>query len=583
LLLILALVFLLGFSAISNRDWREYLKSAHLVEHTYRVLVATEELRTSIEVAETSQRNYLLTGEDRYLAPYRAALSQIAGNQAKLRGLTADNPEQLARLSALDRATAAKLTELRETIELLRPRKFEQTLRVFRMDRGEKAMEDVRRISGDVQQEEYRLLTERSAKAEAQILRTRRIGGLGFCVVLALLILATIAIERDTARRRVAEAALRDSEEQFRQVFEESPSGILLINDDLRIRRGNPAIRSLLGYEEGEIEGLTLPEITPWDSLADETQCHVDQQCVTKSGETVWVNVNATLIRDSQGRVLFHLALIEDITLRKRADETIRALNDSLEIRVEQRTQELADTNQQLAAANKELEAFAYSVSHDLRAPLRSVDCFSQIIIEEYADKLDDDGAKYLQRIRAGAKTMSQLIDDLLNLARLSRTQLNREPVHLSSIALSIVNEWRDREPDRVMKAAIAPDVQAPGDARLLRVVLDNLLGNAWKFTGKRENACLEFGAVNQRGQTVYFIRDNGAGFDMAYSSQLFAPFQRLHQATEFEGSGIGLATVQRIIQRHGGSIWAEGSVGQGATFYFTLVGGANGHSEEKT
>jgi len=243
----------------------------------------------------------------------------------------------------------------------------------------------------------------------------------------------------------------------------------------------------------------------------------------------------------------------------------------------------LADTNQQLAAANKELEAFAYSVSHDLRAPLRSVDCFSQIIIEEYADKLDDDGAKYLQRIRAGAKTMSQLIDDLLNLARLSRTQLNREPVHLSSIALSIVNEWRDREPDRVMKAAIAPDVQAPGDARLLRVVLDNLLGNAWKFTGKRENACLEFGAVNQRGQTVYFIRDNGAGFDMAYSSQLFAPFQRLHQATEFEGSGIGLATVQRIIQRHGGSIWAEGSVGQGATFYFTLVGGANGHSEEKT
>jgi PAS domain S-box-containing protein len=321
------------------------------------------------------------------------------------------------------------------------------------------------------------------------MLRTRSIRGLGFCVVLALLISATIAIERDTARRRGAEAA-RDSEEQFRQVFEESPGGILLINDDLRIRRGNPAVCRLLGYEESEIERLTLPAITAWDGLANETQCHIDQQCVTKSGGTVWVNVNAAEIRNSQGRVLFNLALIEDITLRKRADETIRAMTDSLELRVERRTQELADANRRLAAANTELEAFAYSVSHDLRAPLRSVDCFSQIIIEEYADKLDEDGTRYLQRIRAGAKTMSQLIDDLLNLARLSRAHLKREPVHLSSMALSIVNEWRDREPDRVIQAEIAPDVQAPGDARLLRVVLDNLLGNAWKFT-KQTRKCI--------------------------------------------------------------------------------------------
>ena len=211
------------------------------------------------------------------------------------------------------------------------------------------------------------------------------------------------------------------------------------------------------------------------------------------------------------------------------------------------------------------------------------MDGFSQIILDEYADKLDEDGTRYLQRIRAGTKTMSQLIDDLLNLSRISRTQLKREPVHLSTMALSIVNEWRDREPDRAMKAEIAPDVEAPGDTRLLRVVLDNLLGNAWKFTRKRENARLEFGSVKKLGKTVYFVRDNGAGFDMNYSSQLFAPFQRLHQATEFEGIGIGLTTVQRIIHRHGGSIWAEGSVGKGATFYFTLELGANGHSEGKT
>jgi signal transduction histidine kinase len=172
-----------------------------------------------------------------------------------------------------------------------------------------------------------------------------------------------------------------------------------------------------------EIQRLTLPALTTWDGVENETRCHIDQQCVTKSGETVWVNVNAKLIRDSRGRVLFNLALIEDTTLRKRADETIRALNDSLELRVERRTEELAHTNRQLATANKELEAFAYSVSHDLRAPLRSMDCFSQIIIEEYADRLDEEGVKYLERIRAGAKTMGQLIDDLLNLARLSGVQ----------------------------------------------------------------------------------------------------------------------------------------------------------------
>ena len=217
-------------------------------------------------------------------------------------------------MSVLDGAIEVRLAELREAIELRRANKLDQVLRMV-LDRGEKAMEDVRRISSDIQQDEYQLLTERSAKAEEQIVRTRLLGSIGSFVLLALLILAMIAIERDTAARRVAEAARRDSEEQFRQVFEASPSGILLIDNNLHIRRANPALCRLLGYEAEEIQLLKLSAITAWDSLVNETQVRIDQQWATKSGGTVWVNVNATVIRDSQGHVLFNLALTRGTSL----------------------------------------------------------------------------------------------------------------------------------------------------------------------------------------------------------------------------------------------------------------------------
>jgi len=416
------MLFLIWMSYTSKRDWRRYLETAHLVEHTYKVMVTLEELRTSIEDAQANQRVYLLTGEERYLELYRAALPRIERNQTNILQLVADNPGQQERLDALNRVTAAKFIELQETIKLRREGKVEEALRVVRTDRDQNAIAEVRRITGDVREEEYRLLTRRAAQAEAQIIRTRRVGGLNCCVLILLLSMATIAIERDTKKRRRTEEALRDSEEQFRRVFEDSPSGILLMENDLRIRRANPAICRLLGYEETELQQLTLSAITPEDRVLNVEPCASHRQYCGKSGGTVWVNVNAAIIRNSEGRALYNLALIEDITARRKVEQEVRALNDSLELRVEQRTMELARTNRQLELANKELEAFAYSVSHDLRAPLRSVDGFSQIILEEYADKLDEDGARYLGRIRAGTKTMSQLIDDLLNLSRVSRT-----------------------------------------------------------------------------------------------------------------------------------------------------------------
>jgi signal transduction histidine kinase len=249
---------------------------------------------------------------------------------------------------------------------------------------------------------------------------------------------------------------------------------------------------------------------------------------------------------------------------RERAEAEVRALNVSLEAQVGVRTS-------QLEAANRELESFSYSVSHDLRAPLRSVDGFSRALLEDYDHLLDDEGRDHLRRICAASRHMGCLIDDMLNLARVSRGEMQRTPVDLSALARGVADDLRKADPDRAIEFVIAPDLRATGDPRLLRVVLENLLQNASKFSSTRPAARIECGQTIHNGAPAYFVRDDGVGFDMAYAHKLFGAFQRLHTETEFPGTGIGLATVQRIVHRHGGSVWAESQLGRGATFYFTL------------
>jgi len=272
-------------------------------------------------------------------------------------------------------------------------------------------------------------------------------------------------------------------------------------------------------------------------------------------------------IRDAHGAIAGSVVVARDITGRKRAEEEIRRLNTDLEQRVLDRTA-------QLAASNKELEAFAYSVSHDLRAPLRGIDGWTLALLEDYCgacEKLEGKGRKYLDRVRSETQRMGHLIDDLLQLSRITRAEMHRGAVNLSATAESIAARLRESHPQRRLEFAIRPGLTAFGDARLLEVALTNLLQNAVKFTGPREQARIEFEAAECDGQPAFAIRDNGVGFDMAYAGTLFGAFQRLHNESEFPGTGIGLATVQRVIHRHGGRVWAQAEPDRGANFYFTV------------
>jgi len=379
------------------------------------------------------------------------------------------------------------------------------------------------------------------------------------------------SIIRDITERKRAERAQLEAQAKYRELVDNLPVGVYRQTPtaDGRFLEVNPAIVDMF-----EAESAEQLQAHPVSDLCRDRDCWQDFvgkimkqgfvgneeiQLVTLQGREFFAAVSAAMKKDSTGNLYFD-GIIEDISRRKANEQRIQQLNTALR-----------DRAMILESVNHELEAFSYSVSHDLRAPLRAVDGFSRILLDEYADRLDDTGRDRLKRVRAAAQRMATLIDDLLKLSRITRSELKREDIDLSALANEVIEELRKQEPDRIVQCTIEPGVIVWGDHRLLRIVLDNLLGNAWKFTSKRPDARIEFGRQMQNGEPVYFVRDNGAGFDMAYAEKLFGAFQRLHDASEFPGTGIGLATVQRIIHKHGGRIWAEGAVEQGATFYFTL------------
>jgi signal transduction histidine kinase len=447
-----ACLLLLGLCRLLVSDFEREREGQRWAAHTYEVLDATRTLFSTLEDAETAARGYLLTGTDRYLAQYRAAVGAEPAARQALGRLTSGNAAQRSRLEALDGLIAARLERLAAGIRTRQTGGAEAAATVHGGE-GAAYMERIRGALQAAEAEDRARLVQRAAAAEAEGSRMRWILGIGAGSLLALLAIAGAVIERDIRSREK------------------------------------------------------------------------DRQAIAEQHEAL-----------------------------ARSENAAHAL---------------------LEAANKEMAAFAYSVSHDLRAPLRGIDGWSRALAEDCGEQLDGRAREYLGRVRAETARLEGLIEEMLRLFRITQAEMNRNAVDLTALANAVASRLRERSPERDLDFAIASGLTASGDAGLLEIALTNLLDNAVKFTGPRRHARIEFGRQDCPPEEIFYVRDNGVGFDMAYAGMLFGAFQRLHKASEFPGAGIGLATTQRVIRRHGGRIWADAQPEKGAAFYFTIGGKA--------
>ena len=431
------------------------------------------------------------------------------------------------------------------------------------LDEEGRALSDlniVRRQQGISESSELRLIRRDKSALWALVNSTPLFDGAGEFA-------GTLSMLTDITGRKLTEEKLRESEERYRSIFEGANDGIIAC--DLitgKFLFANTKMSSLIGYSAEEIYRLGIKDIHPPKDLPyvlEEFNRMAEGKItetraipvMKKGGGIVYCDIGSSFL----GKTIL-IGFFRDTTARKEAEEQIKDLNEQLKRQVAE-----------LDAANKELDSFAYSISHDLRAPLRHISGFVKILVEDYTDRLDAEGRDYLDRVYRSSEKMDKLIEDLLYLSRIYRRECDRINFSVSMKASSVVEGLRASDPGRQVEVSIKEGLVAFADPGLAEIVLSNLLGNAWKFTSKTEYARIEFGALDHDGKTAYYVRDNGVGFDPENKGKLFMPFQRLHSEKEFEGLGIGLSIAARIIRRHGGRIWAEGEKGKGATFFFTL------------
>jgi PAS domain S-box-containing protein len=661
------------------------------VSHTHEVLKEIEDVRADMMELESSQRGYLILGDEQLLAPREQIKTDIRQDIGDLRSLTADNPHQKPRLDELEPLIDQRTAFGEQTILVRRQEGFPAAQQMLATRKGTALSVDIERVLRAMRDEEDSLLATREKQAEAvstatflllpvavflslttlslalfflnagvterelaeeasarlaaivnssndaiigknlnsivtswnsgaeklfgfsaqemigqsitrlippdrqqeemQIIDrvkkgetvdhfdTVRMAKDGHLIDIAVTvspikdktgkIVGASKVARDITERKRAEEVQRATEARYRTLFDYAPNGIVIADTEGYWLDANASMCRMLGYAYDELIGLHASKIVAPEDIHNiepslsrvkaKLDHHREGQFRRKDGSIFPTEIHATLMPDGN-----MVGMISDISERKRAEQEIHDLNVRLEQRVAERTVELE-------AANKELEAFSYSVSHDLRAPLRAVDGFSQAVLEDYGPQLPEEGRRDLQTIREGAQRMGILIDDLLTFSRLSRSPLKKQEVNTRQLVDNVLEGLNSQREGRQVDIRIGELPACLGDPALLKQVWVNLLSNALKYTRRREAAVIEIGCKREQEGNVYFVRDNGAGFNMRYVNKLFGVFQRLHRADEFEGTGVGLAIVQRIVHRHGGRIWAEAALDQGATFYFTF------------
>jgi PAS domain S-box-containing protein len=562
-----AILTLLVVGAMFYRGMVVSQENDRWVRHTHEVMENLEDLLFAMESIESSYRAFVLTGRESYFESY--GVSKLIANQdeAALRNLTVDNPEQQRRLPALERLIAQKIQFAERASNLRRDQGIATASEWVDQGEGLRLMDEIREMTQGMEAEERRLLEGRTAASQASARKVRLMMGLGALLALGSIIIASAFVYRHSAEQKRVEEKLR----RLAAIVESSDDAILSKNLEGIIQSWNGGAERLYGYSKQEAVGqsaaiLALPGGKDEDRdiitkiVKGERVEHYETQRQRKDGQQIDVSLTVSLITDSTGKAVGASTIARNITESKRAEAEIKQLNRTLVGRMAE-----------LESANKELEAFTYSVSHDLRAPLRHVDGFSRLLVEEHHAELSPEALEYVATIRDSALQMGMLIDDLLNLARVGRKQLGMQVTGLNSLAEEVMADLKRANPDRVVEWRVQTLPFVECDPALIKQVFVNLLSNAVKFTRPRKPAVIEVGVADQDGARVVFVRDNGVGFSMKYANKLFGVFQRLHRSEDFEGTGVGLATVQRIIFKHGGRVWAEAELDKGATFYFTL------------